>query len=175
MNYPVKAIKKTSNDDAVAFSFCYTIALVVSLALFGFSIYGFQDGLQGNSTKRAQEIEDAIMAWQNTLREQFTKEMSFDLYERTTADEGEFEKGGATLLTKSSPVNMAAVMERKQPGKILKRDIDTRFHASSDFRKYGLSDYTIGFVQAVMKSEDIKDPKGDSSQVNPAVYLVFAD
>lgn len=88
--------KRQSNDEAVAFSFCYTIGAIFSLALLGFSIYGIQDSYAGKSTKRAQDIENAIESWQTGgQRDIFTNALAFSIYE--TNDE-EFKKENATLI-----------------------------------------------------------------------------
>ena len=80
------------------------------------------------------------------------------MYDGTIAD-----KANATFLSESEPKIIENLDAKVRPGKALKRDIDTRFYASSDFRQYGLSNYTIEFIEAAVTSRHIKDPNGDSS------------
>ena len=80
------------------------------------------------------------------------------MYSRTIA-----EKANATLLSESRPQIQEALQVKKKPGQTLKHDIDTRFHASSDYKQYGLSNYTIEYIQGAEISKLFRDPNGDSS------------
>ena len=51
------------------------------------------------------------------------------MYDGTIAD-----KANATFLSESEPKIIENLDAKVRPGKALKRDIDTRFYASSDFR-----------------------------------------
>ena len=45
-------MEKHTSDDAVAFSFCSTIWILVSLTLLTFSVYGVADAQAETSTKK---------------------------------------------------------------------------------------------------------------------------
>lgn len=53
----------------------------------GMSIFGLQDASAGTATKKAQEIEESIEEWQQTLRADFTTNLSFMLYRKDPAQE----------------------------------------------------------------------------------------
>ena len=79
--------KPKENDEAVAVNFCYTVSIILGLGLMGMSIFGLQDASAGTATKKAQEIEEAIEEWQQTLRADFTTNLSFMLYRKDAAQE----------------------------------------------------------------------------------------
>ena len=60
--------KPNSRDDSIFFSFCSTIALILTLGVFVSSLYGVGDAWAESSTKRAQEIESKIETWNDELR-----------------------------------------------------------------------------------------------------------
>ena len=70
--------------------------------------------------------------------------MDFTLYKKHgNLNNNEFDS--AVPIAKSEPI--VRVFDKRLPGEPIDRDIDSKFHASSDFAKYNLSDYTVGFVE----------------------------
>ena len=65
--------KKRDNDDAVFFNFCYTVLTVFALGLFVTSIYGIVDAHAKTSSKKAQDIQDKIEAWQTNVGDEYAQ------------------------------------------------------------------------------------------------------
>ena len=68
-----------TSDDAVLFNFCCTIMVILVFGLLGASIFGISDARAKTSSKKAQDLQLQIEAWQDNLGEQFTNGFAFEV------------------------------------------------------------------------------------------------
>ena len=68
----------------------------------------------------------------------------------------DFDQDLATPIAQSQPI--VRLYDDRHKGQPIDRDIDSKFHASSDYAKYDLSDYTVAFVEATFAGSQLIDP-----------------